>query len=414
MIDSKRTGSGGPWIPENGADREAVRDQLARLLASPLFRNSKRAQLLFRFAVEHTLHGSGEHLKERTLGAQVFGRDAHYDTNQDPIVRMTAVDIRKRLAQYYQEPAHESEIQVDFPQGSYVPGFRAPSQSTAPAAEPVPPAPPAAKHRRWSWQWAGAAVIACALLGALAWSRPWVRETSLDRFWRPVLESHGQILVCIPGMRIVPEQHLGQHPDPHKDAPPLFPAMQPDPAAGQLEGDFIRYGDALALSMVSGLLRSRDRQYRVRRGEAAGLDDLRDGPVILLGPSPWSHRLTEPLRFSYAQDGAVRYIHDRQNPADRKWSVPRHLLPGAAISVDYALISRIFDPTTGHFAVLAAGLFPFGTRAAAEFLTDPARLAEAGKRSPDDWKSRNIQIVISTQVVGENSGQPRVVGVHLW
>lgn len=411
MTDSRRNGPSSPWTPETGAEREAVRDQLARLLASPLFRNSKRVQLLLRFAVEHTVHGSGEHLKERTLGAQVFGRDALYDTNQDPIVRMTAVEIRKRLAQYYQEAGHESEIHVDFPQGSYEPEFRMPShQPAAPDAEPVGPAPPAVERRRWSWRWAGAAVIACVLLGALAWSHSQPGETALDRFWSPVLESHGQILVCIPGRRIVPEQHE----EAHKDGARPFPVTPSEPAGDQPEGDFVRYGDAVALSMVSGLLRSRDRQYRVRRGEAAGLDDLREGPVVLLGPSHWSNRLTEPLRFSFARDGGVRYIHDRANPADRKWSVPGHPQPGAALSEDYALISRILDSTTGHFAVLAAGLFPYGTRAAAEFLTEPARLEEARKHASGDWKGRNMQIVISTQVVGENSGEPRVVAVHLW
>lgn len=410
MIDFRRNGPGSPWKPETGAEREAVRDQLARLLANPLFRNSKRAQLLLRFTVEHTLGGTGEHLKERTLGAQVFGRDPEYDTNQDPVVRMTAVDIRKRLAHYDQEPGHESEIHIDFPQGSYAPEFRAPSQSAALAPEPVPAARLAAKQRRRRWQWSCAAIIACALLGAVAWSRPWVRESSLDRFWSPILESPGQILVCIPGTRIFPRQPREEH----NVAPSPFPVMQPDPAAGQLEGDFVRYGDALALSMVSGLLRSRDRQYRVRRGEAAGLDDLRDGPVVLLGPSHWNNRLTQPLRFSYAREGNVRYIQDRQNPADRKWFVPLRLQPGAALTDDYALISRIFDSTTGHYAVLACGFFPYGTRAAAEFLTDPACLEEAWKRSPSDWKSRNIQIVISTQLDGENSGQPRVVAIHLW
>jgi hypothetical protein len=89
-------------------------------------------------------------------------------------------------------------------------------------------------------------------------------------------------------------------------------------------------------------------------------------------------------------------------------------VPPEALSEDYALISRILDPATGHFAVLARGLFPYGTRAAAEFLTDPAHLEEARKRLPGEWKGKNIQIVISTQVVGENSGQPRVVAVHLW
>lgn len=36
----------------------------------------------------------------------VFGRRADYDTNQEAIVRVSAAEIRKRIAQYYREPGH--------------------------------------------------------------------------------------------------------------------------------------------------------------------------------------------------------------------------------------------------------------------------------------------------------------------
>jgi len=76
-----------------------------------------------RFVVEQTLAGKTEALKERTLGVDVFARPSHYDTNDDPIVRVTAGEIRKRIAQYYQEPGHEEELRIYLPLGSYVPHF---------------------------------------------------------------------------------------------------------------------------------------------------------------------------------------------------------------------------------------------------------------------------------------------------
>ncbi len=89
------------------ASRAEVREQLARLLDSSLFRGSRRYPGLLRFIVERKLDGHIELLKERTLGVEVFGRRADYDTNQDPIVRVSAAEIRKRIAQYYHEPGHE-------------------------------------------------------------------------------------------------------------------------------------------------------------------------------------------------------------------------------------------------------------------------------------------------------------------
>src|ERR1035437_1347381 len=101
------TPTGAAWIPEKDSEKAAVRVQLDRLLANPSFRNSKRYPALLRFVVERVLDGHTDSLKERTLGIEVFHRDPNYNTNEDPVVRTTAVEARKRLAQYYPETRNE-------------------------------------------------------------------------------------------------------------------------------------------------------------------------------------------------------------------------------------------------------------------------------------------------------------------
>ena len=103
--------------------RFEVLEQLEKIAISEHFRNSKRYPALLRFIVEHTLSGRTDVLKERTLGSEVFGRPSDYDTNADPVVRVAAGEIRKRLAQYYRTPGHERELIIDIPLGSYVPHF---------------------------------------------------------------------------------------------------------------------------------------------------------------------------------------------------------------------------------------------------------------------------------------------------
>lgn len=110
-------------------EQEAVRRQLAYITASPLFRHSKRFPDFLRYTVEEALDGRLDQLKERTLGVEVFGRHPDYDTNSDPVVRMTAVAVRKRLAQYYQLPGHDAELRIEFPRGSYVPDFKFPKEA---------------------------------------------------------------------------------------------------------------------------------------------------------------------------------------------------------------------------------------------------------------------------------------------
>src|SRR5580693_5967898 len=116
-------------------ERAEVQRQLERLLGNPHFSNSKRFPSFLRFIVQEELEGRGDLLKERTLGIEVFGRDASYDTTSDPIVRVTAAEIRKRIAQYYQESGHGDELRISLPPGSYIPHFDWPQPE--PASQPL-------------------------------------------------------------------------------------------------------------------------------------------------------------------------------------------------------------------------------------------------------------------------------------
>src|ERR1700743_408930 len=107
-------------------ERKAIQEQLERLLSPPPLHKSRRFPSFLRFVIDQTLLGQTELLKERTLGIEIFGREADYDTASDPIVRVTATEIRKRIAQYYQQPGAQSELRVSLPAGSYVPQFQWP------------------------------------------------------------------------------------------------------------------------------------------------------------------------------------------------------------------------------------------------------------------------------------------------
>jgi hypothetical protein len=103
---------------------EGARAALQRILASSTFAGSERLSRFLSLAVEQTLLGQGELLKEYFLGVEVFGRPESYDPRTDPIVRVEARRLRAKLAAYYEgEGAHDALI-IDFPKGSYVPEFR--------------------------------------------------------------------------------------------------------------------------------------------------------------------------------------------------------------------------------------------------------------------------------------------------
>src|ERR1700722_6665107 len=120
----------GAWHPKTEREKQLVRSQLEKIVSDARFTASKRYPYLLRYIVEQTLAGNEDDLKERTLGIEVFHRPPDYDTNADPVVRLCAAEVRKRLAQYYQSPAHTGELRIDLNPGSYVPVF---SQSAADA-----------------------------------------------------------------------------------------------------------------------------------------------------------------------------------------------------------------------------------------------------------------------------------------
>ena len=100
-----------------------VRDHLKDVFASKAFAGSKRAQDFLQLIVEHALAGRLDSLRERMIGAEMFGRSIDYDTANDAVVRVKATEVRRKLAQYYEESAKPPLVRIELPPGSYVPKF---------------------------------------------------------------------------------------------------------------------------------------------------------------------------------------------------------------------------------------------------------------------------------------------------
>lgn len=400
-ISARPPGRSAPWVPETEAERNAIRDQLERLLASSLFRNSKRYPALLRFTVERALEGESHHLKERTLGIQVFGREPDYDTNQDPVVRATAVEIRKRIAQYYAESGASNEIRIDFPLGSYAPEFRLPPHVPVQNSETPP--------RKWRRRTILLSILVPALVAILTvclW-HPWSHSTAFEEFWGPIVDSPAPALLCLAGsIDPIP---------PEVDAANRNGSGQALTVSELQVADRVAFSDATALSQLAGVLRGKAKSYRIRRTNTASLADMRDGPDVLIGAfnNYWTLRFSEPLRFHFQRDRNVLWIEDRQHPSARNWRVDVSV-PYPQLAEDYAVVSRSLDPTIGRIVVVAGGLTRYGTLAAGEFLSEPAYLEQAYAASGGGWKHRNIQIVLSTKVVDRISGPPRVLAVNTW
>jgi TolB-like protein/Tfp pilus assembly protein PilF len=116
-----------PSVDAEAATVESVstiRAQLQRILGSPPFLNARRPSEFLRFIVESTLSGQGNQIKEYLIGVEVFRRPPGYDPKADPVVRIEAGRLRKKLAEYYSRSGADDRIVIELPKGGYVPVFR--------------------------------------------------------------------------------------------------------------------------------------------------------------------------------------------------------------------------------------------------------------------------------------------------
>lgn len=238
MASTQRIGgAGGSAVaPETGcapnpglSPREEFEAELTRVLSSAAFRHSQSISKLLRTLVCRALDGEAEALKESLVGVEVFGREPDYDTQDDPIVRVTARRLRAKLLSYYEGEGAGAAVRIELPSGAYVPrlcradcpgfvggGWTAPDAGRlvappailgVPASEPYALAASAGHQRHPAFSVSGDAVafdwkgpgdvsngVYLQLLGADSPARLSPPDAS---DWRPVWTPDGGHIVCL-------------------------------------------------------------------------------------------------------------------------------------------------------------------------------------------------------------------------
>ena len=397
-------------------ESELVREHLEKILRSAPFRATKRCQEFLRFVVTRSLDGQNEILKERIIGAEVFGRDAAYEPSEDAVVRVTVNEVRKRLAQYYIESGAQDPVRIELPFGSYIPEFKFVS-----AAPEVQTSKPSKVH------WAVWGIIPLAI-GLLTWAmKP--RPTALDQFWEPITNNSSSTMVCT-GSSLsytlsnrVQLEYLRKHPD-LVDAVTTPLQISPDlHVQGEdiipVSGDQVSVGTFYSALDISSLLQKKGKQIQVRAGCELATDDLSEHSFILIGSfsNPWTMELSKDLRFTFKREmtpaGLISEVVDRESKEPSKWMLP-NAFPYGATDHDFALITRVIHHESNQVMISAAGLMRFGTQIAAEFITNPVYWNDAMKSAPKGWEKKNMQVVLETDVVGKTPNTPRVLAMHFW
>jgi hypothetical protein len=431
------------WVPKTEEEKDQVRRQMERLLETAHFKNSRRYPALFRFIVEETLEGRGEFLKERLLGIRVFNRPPDYDTADDPIARVTIAEIRKRIAQYYHEEAHESEMRIELMPGRYEPEFyprkARPSPAisvlrsngavhTALAPDTEKPVDLPAQKARKPWHsllrslfrpWVTAIVVICvALAGALLWRLE--RPSALDQLWNPVLRPGRPITFCLPsdaaGSQVAAAAGILSYSLPAESREAGPPAIANHTFLDyETNAQNVVFSDVLATMRISNWLATRGGEQRLRLVHSTTLDDLQQGPTILIGglDNEWTLRALAHMRYQFRGTDQEKYwIADTKNPGSETWEVDlKTQYP--AVKRDFALIARAHDDSTRQVVVIVAGIGMSGTAAAGEFMVDPNRLEELRKRVGSGFRDHDFEAVLETDVVNGIPGSARILAVEV-
>jgi hypothetical protein len=435
-------------------DRRDIGRQVDRLLSHPLFRLSKRLPAFLQYIVDVSLNqGSDGPPKERTIGVEVFGRRPDYDTNSDPIVRVTATELRKKLAQYYYEDGHNDEIRIELPPGSYLPKFRRsvaadrgaeentevrPTDDSSFLVEVEHPIvlesslasddslhglePPKAEIAGTAFRdhvaeaefhpethastpesprrWGRIVALLCVLLivaGAAGFfPQIWRRFSPLDDFWYQFAGNSNRVLIVMP----VIEGNNNRSDSTNTGNLSVVPNLS-------LE-------DTNIAARVASQIERQEAHYSLISSPEVTLDQLRTGPFVLIGAldNVWTMRLTKDLPFVFEETdaGLTGQIVDASSGGRKRWSVDI-TTPHTRITRDYGIVACYTNRLTGEPTIVIAGISSQGTQAAGELLTSSSSIKTI--RSVVG-RSRNFELVIETEAIDGHTGPPQIVASKSW
>jgi hypothetical protein len=266
------------------------------------------------------------------------------------------------------------------------------------------------------------ATIAAVLLVAgcgYFWNQ--LHPSALTEFWQPVLASHRTVMFSIPTPSVMVEGATPFAPDGSVKLPPMAGALAPtshDSSFLDHEdlGENVVFSDVLAIMGISNYLAAQNRDSRLRLSTVMTLDDLRQGPGVLIGglDNTWTLRALTHLRYRFFGDEQREFwIMDAKNPQQRDWILKLDT-PYSAVQHDYAIIARIHDENTGQMEVIVAGIGMCATAAAGTLLVDSKQLEELRRKVGPGFRDHDFEAVLSTDVVNGMAGNPKIVAVSVW
>ena len=430
-----------------------LKQHLNEIIASPAFKGSPRSAQFLEYILWQSAAGKITDLKERTIGVELFGRSPAYDTGEDAIVRVTASDVRKRLAQHYSGVGHASEFRISLPPGGYVPELiRIPRTATedlahqAPLAEdPVeipdpPPAPlPAPEYAPFGWKYLVLPVLGIIALmvgiGLSIANYPVRNITSWKQLsgssaapWARLFDGSRRVLIVASDPNIEEIQRISHSSLSLSDyanqsyLPPGTSNLSPSEISFMkeiLRGNKISAFDGSIIANLASLMTPGQNRLLVKAARNFRVKDLQtDDNFVFLGSprsNPWTSIFDPVLDFQFAFDAQAQreFIRD-VHPASGEKSEYIPTTSGFDTGESFAIISVFHNPGYGGRVLILAGASGEGTEAAGNLMADPTRWAAILQscRLTQDASRQSLQILLHLGTMAGSSSTVNVVACH--
>jgi hypothetical protein len=431
--ESNPAGTQSPLPDENRC--AVILKQLTRIEKSHAFGSSARAKQFLSYVVGNAVKGHNELLKERSIGVNLFDREPTYITGEDPIVRVKAAEVRKRLAQYYAEEERAPEVRIEIPVGSYIPKFHwGPTANATPPPSETPVIQQGAsrpKLRPWKFTVLATVLAFLGIAAAYTMHQRASQKSSLEEFWAPAFTTGQPVLICLPtpvaynftsNVYMKAEQAHARPNDSETDRDNTPLQLDPDTPLKwkdtvPVADFFVNKDDAYVAADLSNLFGRIRKSSQVRIGQDFTYEDLRNSPAVLIGvfDNPWTIRMMSDLPIVFREQGGSGWIQEQGN-SGRIWRPEGH----NQTSKDLAIVARLLNSKTGQFLVIVGGLGMVGTEAAGRFVSRQGDLDAALRTAPAGWERKNLELVLETDVINGSSlspgspATPRVLAVKTW
>jgi len=108
------------------------REELERVLSHPEISRSTSLVRFLSFICNKYFEGQTDDIREYSIAVEALGRkESSFDSHIDPIVRVTARSLRKKLRELYETDWRDHPLQIVLPLGHYVPEFVRPDAAGA-------------------------------------------------------------------------------------------------------------------------------------------------------------------------------------------------------------------------------------------------------------------------------------------